>query len=198
MFRLIESIRLENGSFARLHYHQQRMDKTILQLTENKNTICLAEELRKQSLPDDGLYKCRVVYSAENIIKIGVIPYHAERPLAMKVVRHDSIEYPYKFEDRQALEELKPDLPHTDIIIIKKGLVTDALYSNLIFFDGHRWFTPAQPLLKGTMRQALLDAGAIHEDVILEKDIKKFSYIKRINAMLQTDEPPLPVTQIIW
>lgn len=198
MFRLIESIRLENGKFFRLHYHQQRMDMTIRNLNQKENTICLTDVLHSQAYPSDGLFKCRVVYGSEAVLKVEFIPYVNERPEELHIVRVSQLNYSYKFEDRSELETLKPAKPQTDIVISRNGRITDAIYSNLVFFDGKRWITPAQPLLKGTMRQALLDAGEIHEAEILEKDIVKFSHVKRINAMLQFDEPPLPVSQIIW
>lgn len=194
----IESIRLENGKFSRLHYHQQRMDTTIRNLSKKENTISLTDVLYSLAYPSHGLFKCRVVYDAEAVRKVEFIPYFNERPVQMRIIRINRLNYDYKFEDRSELEKLKPAKPKTDIIISKRGKITDALYSNLAFFDGLRWLTPAEPLLKGTMRQALLDAGEIYEDEISEKDICKFSHVKRINAMLQFDEPALPVTQIIW
>lgn len=195
---LIESIRLENGNFLRLDYHQQRMDITILQLTGKENNIKLHEVLRMYSCPTDNLFKCRVVYRTAGIEKVEFIPYQVERLLQMRLVRHNQISYAYKFEDRSELDKLKPAEPQTDIIISRNGVITDAIYSNLVFFDGKKWLTPAQPLLKGTMRQALLDAGIIHEEEILENHISKFKAVKRINAMLQFDDPALPVSQIIW
>lgn len=193
-----ESIRLENGHFFRLSYHQQRMDSTIATCTGKGNSVRLEDVLRKTPYPHRGLFKCRVVYNHRAVVQVEFLSYRHHRPDWLCVVRNDSITYAYKFTDRSGLEKLKPARPGTDALIIRNGLVTDALYSNLLFYTGNRWLTPAQPLLRGTMRQVLLDAGEIEEEDIHEKDIRKFSLVKRINAMLQFDEPALPVARIIW
>ncbi|MCS6975219.1 MAG: aminotransferase class IV [Cyclobacteriaceae bacterium] len=198
MYRLIESIRLENGKFFRLHHHQQRMDETITALTGKDNPIQLSKELSSHSFPKTGLFKCRLVYGPEEVLKTDFIPYVHQQPVWMQVVCNDSVSYNFKFEDRSWLEPMKPSRLHADIIIIRKGKVTDASYSNLVFFDGKRWLTPAEPLLSGTMRKALLEAGEIFEEEIREEDLRRFKKVKRINAMLQFDEPALPASQIIW
>ena len=46
---------------------------------------------------------------------------------------------------------------------VKNGRLTDTSYSNIALFDGNRWVTPAHPLLKGTMRQSLIDKGLLKE-----------------------------------
>jgi len=67
-----------------------------------------------------------------------------------------------------------------------------------VFYDGLRWITPAQPLLKGTMRQQLLDAGVIHEDAIRAAQIPLFKKVRLINALLGFDGPELSVSEIVF
>nr|WP_241518404.1 aminotransferase class IV [Bacteroidetes bacterium endosymbiont of Geopemphigus sp.] len=101
----------------------------------------------------------------------------------------DDIEYRYKLTDRSAFEKLKPeDTEHTEIIIVKKGFVTDTSYANLAFFNGNEWHTPAQPLLKGVQREHLLKLGMIREREIREKDLKNYKTVRLINAMLDFEE----------
>ncbi len=198
MYRLIESIRLENGTFCRLSYHQQRMDNSVLMLTGKQNTIQLTAELHEQPYPITGLYKCRIVYTASGIVHKEFIPYTPLPPAALYVVQDNTINYNHKFEDRRALEKYALPNNGTDVLIVNNGLVTDTAYCNVVFFDGSRWLTPARPLLKGTMRQALLEAGQIHEEEIRGRHIRHFKAVKRINALLQFDEKPFSTSQIIW
>ena len=74
-----------------------------------------------------------------------------------------------------------------DIIIVRKGLLTDTSYANIAFWDGHRWITPAEPLLAGTCRARLLDEGWLVEGAIRSKDLPGFSRIRIFNAMMDQD-----------
>lgn len=65
-----------------------------------------------------------------------------------------------------------------------KGLLTDTSYSNITLFDGSRWVTPRQPLLRGTMRQSLLDDGVLAEQDIKAEDWNSFRQVSLINAMM--------------
>ena len=71
-----------------------------------------------------------------------------------------------------------------DIIIVKDGLITDASYANLIFWDGENWFTPNTPLLKGVQREKLLKDGLIQEKEIKPSDLASYQKVALINAML--------------
>ena len=73
-----------------------------------------------------------------------------------------------------------------DILIVKKGYLTDTSIANIALFDGE-WKTPKYPLLKGTTRQRLLDNGKIHEDDIKVQDIGRFSKVALLNAMIDFD-----------
>lgn len=199
MFRLIESIRLEDGECFNLHYHQQRMDESILLLAGMENKIQLDSFLQNHNLPATGKFKCRIVYSEMGGIEMGITPYESRSINSLKIIHDNTIDYSFKFADRAALNNLFTQRNDCDdILIVKNELVTDASYSNVVFFDGLRWITPAQPLLKGTMRQQLLDAGVIHEDAIRVDQIPLFNKVRLINALLGFDGPELSVSQIVF
>jgi len=71
-----------------------------------------------------------------------------------------------------------------EIIIEQNGYLTDTTIANIAFYDGERWITPAKPLLKGTMRAKLLDEGLLHEKEIKKEDLKNYSQVALINAMI--------------
>lgn len=199
MFRLIESIRLEDGEWFNLHYHQQRMDESVFLLTGVQNKIQLISLLQKQNLPVTGKFKCRIVYSEVGGIEMSLTPYETRTINSIRIIHDNTIDYAFKFEDRTPLNNLFAQRNTCDdILIIKNGLVTDASYSNVVFFDGTRWLTPAQPLLKGTMRQYLLDSGAIVEEAIRADQIPLFKKVRLINALLGFNGPELSVSQIVF
>ncbi len=197
MCRLIESIRLNDGIFCRLPYHQNRMNQAWMNLFGRLNPVELEAELLDANYPAKGLFKCRLVYDEGGIRQKEFIPYSLKSISRLYLVNDDAINYQHKFEDRSLLEKYRPADKQVDVLIICNGYVTDALYANVVFFDGNRWLTPAQPLLKGTMRQALLDAGLIAEEEIHAEHIRLFSKVKRINALMQFDDEPLSTSQII-
>jgi 4-amino-4-deoxychorismate lyase len=197
MFQLIESIRLEAGTFLRLPYHQQRMDTSMRQLNGVKNRINLARQLEAADFPTEGLFKCRVLY-ANRVTSIEFIPYPSKKLENLKLVSGQQVTYAHKFADRAGLEMLFEKRENCDeILIVKNGLITDSSYSNIIFFDGSRWVTPASPLLRGTMRQFLLDTGKIREEELTPADLPRFKKCRLINAMTGFDGPEIDVSRIV-
>jgi 4-amino-4-deoxychorismate lyase len=197
MSRLIESIRLQNGNFHRMRHHQERMDRSVKELFQEKNTINLFENLLKQRIPKSGLYKCRVVY-AQKVESVEFIPYSAKPVNSLKIVYDQEVEYALKFNDRSKIESLFSQRQYCDdILIVKNGFVTDASYSNIIFYDGGKWITPDTPLLKGTMRQFLLDTAEIKAAPVQVRDIPSFKSFRLINAMLGFDGSEIDVSKIV-
>jgi 4-amino-4-deoxychorismate lyase len=187
MSRLVESIRYENGVFSRLEYHQERLSNSYHTVFGRKCGIKLDKILENRPQPDEGLYKCRVIYE-KAVETVEYLPYVPKKVKTFKLVRSDRADYSHKFEDKSLFKKLleqKEDCD--DIIIIKNGLVTDTSYSNLLFSDGQHWYTPEKPLLEGTMRQYLLDKSAIKKLEIQITDLKRFVKIQPINAMLGFD-----------
>lgn len=84
-----------------------------------------------------------------------------------------------------------------DILIVKHGLLTDTSIANIALFDGTHWYTPRQPLLKGTKRAFLLDEGILMEKELRCEDLPAFSTIRLFNAMIEWGEMELPVQNII-
>ncbi len=197
MSRLIESIKLLNGQFHRLHYHQIRLDLVTLELFQQKNAINLSSELSKYTVPKTGLFKCRVIYD-QQLCSVEFIPYESKQIQSLKVIHDPDIEYTHKYEDRSKIEELFNQRQFCDdVLIVKHGFVTDCSYSNIIFFDGYKWITPHTPLLKGTMRQFLLDAAEIKEQPVTIQDVPSFKSFRLINAMMGFDGPEIEVSKIV-
>ncbi len=196
MYRFIETIKLLDGNFYNLDYHQGRMDHTMLQFFGHKGDIRLAHFLTQQSFQESGLFKCRIVYD-KTILSVEFLPYTIKPVRSLKVVHAHSIEYAYKFEARDQLLELYNQRGLQDeIIIVENNLIMDASYANLVFFDGATWITPTSYLLNGTMRQILIDQRKIKTAQISLSDITNFEKVKLINSMLGFEGPEIPTSQI--
>lgn len=197
MSRLIETIKLLNGKFSNLSYHQERMNRSMKELFPSAQMVELENFLMTRSLPQEGLHKCRVIYN-DKICKVEFESYQRRVVKSLKLVRSDDIEYQYKWEDRSLLLDLLAQKEGADdIIIIKKDYVTDSSYANLAFEKNGSWYTPKHCLLKGTMRQYLLDNHLIREKAIAVNDIRNFSCVKLVNSMLGFEFESLPIKQII-
>lgn len=181
-----EAIKFENGVFHNLRYHQARMDNTMAQFDLEK--IDLTGHLKNIPTPSQkGIYKCRVLYG-KKIESIEFTPYSFRKKEKVGIVTDNQIDYSYKFANRENLERLIADTGFGDILIIKNGFATDALFSNLVFESKEGLFTPATYLLPGTKRQQLLDDGIIKEKQITRDDIPLYTKIRFINAMIDLED----------
>jgi 4-amino-4-deoxychorismate lyase len=198
MSLLLESIKLIDGEFQNLFYHERRMNRALKFLCGAQEHFDLENFLQNLHMPMKGVYKCRMVY--DDMIKdIEFIPYEYKKIDSLRVVEHDRVSYEFKYADRKLLNrlyELRKDCD--DILIVKRGLVTDSSFSNIIFRRGTRWYTPWSALLKGTMRACLLERNIIEEEEIRVDDISTFESFKLINAMRSFDTPEVSVSQIVY
>ncbi|SDH07737.1 4-amino-4-deoxychorismate lyase [Dyadobacter soli] len=179
-----ETICVENRQLKNLSYHDARLNKTRQELWGYDDRWDLKALLEIPESVDESLHKCRVAYS-KDIDNIKWEPYSPRTIRKIRLVYHDEIDYQYKYDNRDSLNALYAQRGDADeILIIKKGLVTDSNFCNVAFFDGNRWLTPASPLLPGTQRALLLDEGIIEAAEIHESDIATFSQIRLFNAMV--------------
>lgn len=197
MSLLIESIKIQDGKFCNLFYHEQRMLKSLQTLCGFEEDFNLEEFLSQFELPRTGVYKCRIVYD-ELTKEVEISPYTPRTVNSIRVVEHDRISYEFKYADRKTIDRLfELRQGADDILIVKRGLVTDSSYANIVFRRGKEWFTPWSALLKGTQRQKLIDNNKVIQEEIKAKDIRSFDTFKLINAMLEFESPEIDVKNII-
>jgi 4-amino-4-deoxychorismate lyase len=202
--KLLETIRFENGRFANLELHQQRMNASRKVLFNFETAIDLKKELSSRSsvientispgfqianLKElEGLFKCRIIYSKQ-IEEIEFIPYQLPKIQFLKMVMDDEINYAHKYFNRNHLNKLFSQKGNSDdILIVKNGLITDTSFANILFFNGKQWLTPSGPLLKGTQRQLLLEREQITTAAIRPADLKYFQKARLINAMIRFED----------
>jgi len=185
--KYLETIKAVDGVVQNLDYHQQRLE-SVLSFCENPKRHILKDHLNP---PQNGIYKCRVVYD-ETELDVAYVKYEKRRVHSLKIVYNDEIEYSKKYLERDLLNELfvlKDSCD--DVLIVKSGLITDTSIANIAFYDGEKWLTPKRPLLKGTTRQRYLESNKIVERDIFVDDIKEFSKVALMNAMIDFDIIPI-------
>ena len=182
MSKLLETIKIINGTVPFLTFHQQRLNESRRQLFQVDDEINLGTAIKAPST--DLVYRCRVIYE-RTIEKVEYHRYKAKNFRYFKIIEANAIVYDFKYLDRSPINQL---IAHKgsadDILIIKNGLVTDTSIANVAFWDQTKWLTPATPLLKGTTRERLLKAEYIETADIKLTDLKAFSKMALMNALL--------------
>ena len=205
--QFVETIKIKNGKALALPYHQARMERTIRRFFPSFPSFTSFSSIASADINLSSLispkeemdfYKARVVYGAQGVEAIEYAPYKMKEIHSLKVVEDDSIDYTYKSTDRSALNALAAQKGDCDeIIIIKNGLITDTSFTNLALFDGNRWLTPKHPLLLGTKRAQLLEAGIIEEAELTLEDLRKAEKVSLFNAMIDFGELVIGIRRVI-
>jgi 4-amino-4-deoxychorismate lyase len=182
--RFLETIKAVDGQVQHIDYHQKRYEEVIASL-EGSTFLQLKEHIKAPSL---GLYRCRVVYDKKGIVSISYHKYEKKIVQRLKLIEANTLEYAKKYENRVEINKLfekKGDCD--DILIVKDSYICDTSIANVAFFNGTNWLTPKRPLLKGTTRARLIKDGFLVEEEIMIEDLKKFSQIALMNAMIDFD-----------
>ena len=184
----VEVLKVKDGVFVDVQPHIERIFRTTFHFFSEP----LVLELTNDMIPFDlrtGLVKCRIVYAKE-IISIDFEPYKMRTVRSLALIENDTIDYSYKYHNRDTINELLARRDDCDdILIVKNSLITDTSYSNVVFKDlNNRLYTPSSTLLAGTKRQKLLEDGIIHEREIHVSDIESYVGVYLINAMIDIED----------
>ncbi|MGC3944208.1 MAG: aminotransferase class IV [Chryseolinea sp.] len=195
MSRFLESIAIRDGQIQRLSWHQQRINRT-LDAFYPRTTIDLYAAIQSAAVQQRGMVKCRVLYDAE-VTEIQFSAYTPRSVKTLKVIENNDITYPFKFAERSAINRLFDQRGECDdILIARNGQITDSSIANVVFRRDAKWYTPSEPLLKGTMRAYLIQNGLITETEISVRDIVAYDGYKLINALLEFSSTEYPVSNI--
>ena len=198
MSLLLETIKVKDGEYLNLFYHEQRMNDSLRALRGAKVNVDLEKLLAAVDAPKEGLFKCRILYDV-GTKEVEFSPYKARPIQTLRVIEDDQISYEFKYSDRSAINYLFAKRKDCDdILIAKRGFVTDSSVANIVFKRNKTWYTPHVPLLKGTMRAKLLERKVIQEEEVRIKDIYNFESFKLINAMLEFDSQEHEITNIVF
>ena len=188
MSPLFETIKVKDGQFFNLDFHNARMNAARKAVYNCKDELDLSEKLYLPKSVTNAIHKCKVIYN-QDLISIHFQPYYFRKINSLKIIQVKDIDYTYKSSDRSQINNLFTQKESfDDVLIVKDGLITDTSYANIIFFDGKNWFTPKHPLLKGTKRTKLLSEKRISEQEITMQMLPNFRFAKLINAMIDLED----------
>ena len=179
----IETIKAVDGEIFYIEYHQKRYEDVMRSLGVD-DFANLSDFIDP---PKWGIYRCRLVYD-EKSIEVTYHEYKKREICSLKVIFDNTIEYSKKYSNRDKIDSLfsqKDDAD--DILIIKNLLLTDTSIANIALYRDGVWLTPKNPLLKGTTRARLLDEGRIVEADIKVQELRSFSQVALLNAMIDFD-----------
>jgi len=190
MSLLLESIKVHKNKIFAWKYHEQRIERSLhVCYDKDYDNLISIDSLQKYvDQLDDKLYKLRIVYD-DHSYKIEHHLYKIKAINSLKLVYDDNISYSEKYADRESLNKLYAQKETADeILIIKNGLITDTHYCNVALHKEGRWYTPKLPLLRGVMRQQLLDQNLIVEADINDAELTSYTRIRLFNAMVRFGE----------
>ena len=186
MQNLLETIQIIDGIPQNLAYHQLRFNSSRVELFSALNNISLENELNIPFAFQNGIVKCRIIYS-KDIERIEYSNYKTHK-IEKLILTETKIVYDHKYENRAEINELVKLHPNfDDVLMICKGEIKDTSYCNIVFYNGSDFFTPKYPMLHGTKRQQLIDKGQIMEQIIMAHDLSKFTHFGLINAFKDLD-----------
>jgi len=178
---LLETIRIENGRPLHLAWHNRRFNRVRRELFGAREALDLAGFLGE--IPLRGRYRCRVLYTLY-IEQVELLPYSPRLPRRFALTEFDG-DYRYKYADRRVFEDLRRLHPGVEeLILCRKGLLTDTTIANIALRRGMIWYTPRRPLLAGTTRARLLEAGQLVESDISCDEITGYDELALMNAMI--------------
>jgi 4-amino-4-deoxychorismate lyase len=184
MSQFFESIRVKDGIAEQLGFHQLRVNKTLKAFDASNHSIELASIVQQLVLPADGLFKLKISYDLNGNYQSAFTPYQYKQIQNFALVDIKEQSYDYKFSNRDWINEALIQSGKDEIMMHDGGLIKDCSYTNIVFYDGVNWYTPAVPLLEGTQRAKLIEEGIIQPKALYVQDIPNFKKFKCINAML--------------
>ena len=195
MCRYIETIRIEKGRLRNIAYHDRRMNEVRREVWGVDRSVSL--ETYIDASPYEERTRCRVTYGRD-VESVEFFPYQIRPVHSLQLMRGGQIEYRRKRADRSELNALFACRGEADdVLIVRGGLLTDTSIANIALGDGTGWYTPASPLLEGTQRACLLDAGMIRPLDIHADDLSRFQKIRLFNAMIDFGEIEIDCSAIM-
>lgn len=198
MFPLFESLCVQDGKLLNSQWHENRFQTSYNQYYGSPAPFFLLEGLNIPNNFSKGRVKLRIRYNQKDRI-FHFEHYQTQKIESLQLVYTEELDYSYKYTERENLNALFAQKGKSDdVLIVKKGRITDSSYANVVFFDGNEWWTPNHPLLKGTCRARLLSQEIIKEILLEVNDLKNFKGLKLINAMRDMDQPIIPIENLIY
>ncbi|MBT3243254.1 MAG: hypothetical protein HN352_08890 [Bacteroidetes bacterium] len=197
MCRLLETIRVDNGTADNLEEHEERVTRAQEALFGVRSLRPLSELFHNNPPPDNRLYKWRILYE-KSLISMEYQVHTRPNITSLQIVHLPDVNYHHKYADRDFLNSARLRVPSgAEPLLVINGHITDTTFTNLAFHTGSEWITPVKPLLAGTRRAALIKQKIIVTASIREENIFNYLTIRLFNALLPWEEAiELPISAI--
>jgi len=185
---LFETIKISNGKIYNLDYHQNRVDRAFKEFFKSKNNLQLQKIIN--NYPKQGLYRAKLIYNANTVLSLKYYKYKTKSIKNFMLVEMPNINYQYKFLNRDFFLELSTIYSADEFLITQNGFLKDTTIANIALFHTKKrlWHTPKEPLLLGTTLSRYLKNKKLQQKDIHYKDLKKYSKIAFLNAMIEWRE----------
>lgn len=190
-FQLLESIRLENGSYTLRERHFHRLRESA----EYFDFLFPQEEI-EQKLSDLakqyplGIFKVRMLLSVTGEVELEVqelqkLQEPIQIAIAKKPISSDQIFLYHKTTQRQMYEQHRIAGAFDTILWNEREELTEFTIGNVVLeLDGKKVTPPRESgLLAGTLRAELLEQGEIEELVLSKKDLRRATAIWLVNSV---------------
>ena len=193
-FQLLESLRLENGTYPLLPYHMARLMDSAAYFNFPAERKVVEERLSELAAEfPDGSYKVRLLLD-----RVGEISLEAQETAAIKepvpcslaaapVDSENAFLY-HKTTYREVYGAAAKTMPPAAFSVLlwnENGELTEFAIGNVVVEKAGEFYTPPVSCgsLPGTFRQQLLDEGIIKEKVILKDELGEYDAIWFINSV---------------
>ncbi|MFN8007158.1 MAG: aminodeoxychorismate synthase component I [Terriglobia bacterium] len=193
-FQLLETLRLESGSYFLLSRHLFRMRESAIYFGYDWDETRIWDELEhvKRGHPE-GYWRIRLLAESNGTIRLEVFPLPASPPFPLVVALapqpvdiHDPFLY-NKTTHREIYETQLAARPDCDDLIFwnEREEVTESSIANIVVeIDGVKWTPPrSSGLLAGTFRNELIEQGILQERVLSKAELKQSGNLYLINSV---------------
>ena len=143
MCQFIETLRIEEERIMNLEAHEKRMNDTIKDFFPQASRVDLRKHIMLQE--HTTRTKCHIEYN-NALLSVSYHPYHPRQVHSLWLTECNTINYSYKYKNRNLLQLLYDQRCHCDdILIVKNGFITDTSIANIAVYDGIQWYTPILP-----------------------------------------------------
>lgn len=204
--RYLETLGLRGGQPHALELHRDRVCRTLLHAGGTPEGHPLLEELVPERLVArlkaelgegycaDQLYRLSYSYDREGVQELRCLAYEP-RQLQRLVLCElpEGFDYSYKYADRSFFEAVQAELQQGELPLFVRpdGSLSDTSYTNIVLRTAADYRTPERPLLEGTERRRLLEAGRISVAPLSVADLSACRGVYLINAMMPLESAPL-------
>ena len=204
--RYLETLGLRGEDAHALELHRDRVRRTLLhagaapeghplleELVHERLVARLKAELGEGDHPEQ-LYRLSDNYDCETLCELrclAYVPHRLQRLVLWELP--EGFDYSYKYADRSFFDAVQAELQQGELPLFVRpdGSLSDTSYTNIVLWTAAGYRTPERPLLEGTERRRLLEAGRISAAPLTLMDLSACRDVYLINAMMPLETAPL-------